>query len=240
MARRRARREVAQGPQRAPRRHRRAGDRARAASASARRSRPTRSCTCPIPTCSRRWSTSTSPRSASPRPRRWSTDEGPADAFRLPDVRASPSSPSSPKARKCARSWKVSPAVGTDPDYPDVTPRDAQALREWDTMRKAADGGVSRRCLWGPLARLGLDRGGDHRAARPGAQALAAVRLRPRRQAASSRLTPFLDLVLIWNKGISYGLFQQDGPLGQWALLALKVGRGRAAVDLAGAGRHRG
>jgi signal peptidase II len=35
------------------------------------------------------------------------------------------------------------------------------------------------------------------------------------------RLTPFLDLVLIWNKGISYGLFQQDGPLGQGALLAL-------------------
>jgi signal peptidase II len=37
------------------------------------------------------------------------------------------------------------------------------------------------------------------------------------------RLTPFLDLVLIWNRGISYGLFQQDGPLGQWALLALTV-----------------
>jgi signal peptidase II len=37
------------------------------------------------------------------------------------------------------------------------------------------------------------------------------------------RVTPFLDLVLTWNKGISYGLFQQDGPLGQWALLALKA-----------------
>ena len=37
------------------------------------------------------------------------------------------------------------------------------------------------------------------------------------------RLTPFLDLVLIWNRGISYGLFQQDGPFGQWALLALKT-----------------
>ncbi len=34
-------------------------------------------------------------------------------------------------------------------------------------------------------------------------------------------VTPFFDLVLIWNRGISYGLFQQDGPLGQWALLAL-------------------
>jgi signal peptidase II len=37
------------------------------------------------------------------------------------------------------------------------------------------------------------------------------------------RLTPFLDLVMTWNKGISYGLFQQDGPLGQWVLLAIKV-----------------
>jgi signal peptidase II len=37
------------------------------------------------------------------------------------------------------------------------------------------------------------------------------------------RLTPFLDLVLTWNTGISYGLFRQEGPLGQWALLALKA-----------------
>jgi signal peptidase II len=42
------------------------------------------------------------------------------------------------------------------------------------------------------------------------------------------RITPFLDLVLVWNKGISYGLFQQEGPLGQWVLLAIKV----AAVAL--------
>jgi len=37
------------------------------------------------------------------------------------------------------------------------------------------------------------------------------------------RLTPFFDLVLTWNTGISYGLFRQQGPLGQWALLALKL-----------------
>ncbi len=37
------------------------------------------------------------------------------------------------------------------------------------------------------------------------------------------RLTPFLDLVLVWNKGISYGLFQQQGVLGQWILLAIKA-----------------
>lgn len=36
-------------------------------------------------------------------------------------------------------------------------------------------------------------------------------------------LAPFLDLALTWNPGISYGLFQQQGPLGQWLLLAIKV-----------------
>ena len=37
------------------------------------------------------------------------------------------------------------------------------------------------------------------------------------------RLTPFLDLLLVWNTGISYGWFQQSGPAGQWALLAVKA-----------------
>ena len=34
------------------------------------------------------------------------------------------------EGRKCARSWKILPEVGSDPDYPDVTLRDAEALRE--------------------------------------------------------------------------------------------------------------
>jgi isoleucyl-tRNA synthetase len=42
------------------------------------------------------------------------------------------------QGHKCARSWKISPEVGSDPDYPDVTLRDAQALREWDAARAAA------------------------------------------------------------------------------------------------------
>jgi signal peptidase II len=36
-------------------------------------------------------------------------------------------------------------------------------------------------------------------------------------------LTPFLSLVLTWNTGISYGLFPQEGQLGQWALLGFKA-----------------
>jgi isoleucyl-tRNA synthetase len=66
------------------------------------------------------------------------SDEGPADAFRLPDVKGVAVVVKLAAGTKCARSWKVSPAVGNDPDYPQVTPRDAQALREWDTAHSRA------------------------------------------------------------------------------------------------------
>lgn len=37
------------------------------------------------------------------------------------------------------------------------------------------------------------------------------------------RLGPFFDLVLTRNTGISYGLFQTQGSVGQWVLLAFKA-----------------
>jgi isoleucyl-tRNA synthetase len=65
--------------------------------------------------------------------------EGPATAFRLPDVPGVAVVPERAHGRKCARSWKILPSVGDDPQFPDVTPRDAKALREWEAMRKAAE-----------------------------------------------------------------------------------------------------
>jgi isoleucyl-tRNA synthetase len=65
--------------------------------------------------------------------------QGPADAFRLDDVRDVAVVFAPAAGQKCARSWKISPTVGSDPQYPDVTPRDAQALREWDALQKAAE-----------------------------------------------------------------------------------------------------
>jgi isoleucyl-tRNA synthetase len=65
--------------------------------------------------------------------------EGPADAFRLDETRGVAVAPKLAAGKKCARSWKVLESVGTDPDFPDVSPRDAQALREWEAMRKAAE-----------------------------------------------------------------------------------------------------
>ena len=37
------------------------------------------------------------------------------------------------------------------------------------------------------------------------------------------RIGPFIDIILARNTGISYGLFQTHGPLGQWVLLAFKA-----------------
>jgi isoleucyl-tRNA synthetase len=66
-------------------------------------------------------------------------DEGPANAFLLPDVAGVAVVPNLAEGTKCARSWKILTSIGADPQFPDVSPRDAKALREWETMRKAAE-----------------------------------------------------------------------------------------------------
>jgi signal peptidase II len=42
-------------------------------------------------------------------------------------------------------------------------------------------------------------------------------------------LAPFLELVVVWNQGISYGLFKQHSEVGRWALVAVQIA---AAVGL--------
>jgi isoleucyl-tRNA synthetase len=64
--------------------------------------------------------------------------DGPAAAFRLDDVPGVAVEFRRAGGIKCARSWRIQPDVGADPDYPDVTPRDARALREWDAAHAAA------------------------------------------------------------------------------------------------------
>jgi isoleucyl-tRNA synthetase len=56
--------------------------------------------------------------------------EGPPHAFRLADVAGVAVLAARAAGRKCARSWRYSPLVGSDAEFPDVTPRDAAALRE--------------------------------------------------------------------------------------------------------------
>jgi len=76
--------------------------------------------------------------------------------------------------------------------------------------------------MWGPLTRFGLLVAAVS-AALDQASKLWLLYVFDLPARAPVRLTPFLDLVMTWNKGISYGLFQQDGPLGQGVLLAIKV-----------------
>jgi isoleucyl-tRNA synthetase len=60
--------------------------------------------------------------------------DAPADAFRLNEVPGVAVVVEKAVGTKCARSWKILPSVGDDPEYPDVSPRDAQALREWKAL----------------------------------------------------------------------------------------------------------
>ncbi|WP_340160694.1 isoleucine--tRNA ligase [uncultured Hoeflea sp.] len=58
------------------------------------------------------------------------TAAGPEDAFRLDDVEAVAVVPALAEGTKCARSWRITDDVGLDPEFPDVSARDAAALQE--------------------------------------------------------------------------------------------------------------
>jgi len=78
------------------------------------------------------------------------------------------------------------------------------------------------RMFWGPLSRYGLVAAAiacllDQ------ASKLYLLKVFDLAGKGAVKLMPFVDLVLTWNTGISYGWFQQEGPFGQGALLALKV-----------------
>ena len=78
------------------------------------------------------------------------------------------------------------------------------------------------RYLWGPLSAYGLSVTAIVCLADQ-ASKLWLLNVYELAQRGVVKLMPFVDLVLTWNTGISYGWFQQEGPFGQGALLALKV-----------------
>jgi len=61
-------------------------------------------------------------------------EAAPANAFRLDNVAGVAVVVEKAQGIKCARSWKILPTIGEDKDYPDVSPRDAKALREWKAL----------------------------------------------------------------------------------------------------------
>jgi isoleucyl-tRNA synthetase len=60
----------------------------------------------------------------------------PEGAFTLPDVPGVGVVVKLAQGRKCARSWRILADVGADPDFPDLSPRDAAAVREFDQRAK--------------------------------------------------------------------------------------------------------
>lgn len=89
-------------------------------------------------------------------------------------------------------------------------------------MADAAQDNLSRSFAWGPLSGFGLAIAVLACAIDQASKfwLLYGLDLPARSHVA---LTPFIELVLTWNTGISYGLFQQQGAVGQWALLAFKA-----------------
>lgn len=82
--------------------------------------------------------------------------------------------------------------------------------------------GAIRRRLWGPWSRLGFAVAAIVLAVDQAHKwwMLEVYRIAER---GTVRVAPFLDLVLVWNPGISYGLLPQDSDLGQTALVAVAV-----------------
>jgi isoleucyl-tRNA synthetase len=61
--------------------------------------------------------------------------EGPDQGFRLPEAPGVTVEPLRARGGKCARSWRILPEVGSDPRYPDLSLRDADAVAYWDAQR---------------------------------------------------------------------------------------------------------
>jgi isoleucyl-tRNA synthetase len=66
------------------------------------------------------------------------TGQPPENAFRLDDVPGVAVVFARAKGTKCARSWKILPEVGSDPEFPELSRRDAAAVRQFDARRAEA------------------------------------------------------------------------------------------------------
>lgn len=66
------------------------------------------------------------------------TSVAPTGAFTLADVPGVAVVFQKAEGQKCARCWKVLPTVGSDPEYPDLSPRDADAVRAFAKQQQAA------------------------------------------------------------------------------------------------------
>ncbi|MEQ1696728.1 MAG: isoleucine--tRNA ligase [Hyphomicrobiaceae bacterium] len=61
----------------------------------------------------------------------------PEGAFTLPDVPGVGVVPALAQGKKCARSWRITMDVGSDPAFPELSARDAAAVRAFDAGKRA-------------------------------------------------------------------------------------------------------
>ena len=63
---------------------------------------------------------------------------GEGGAFTTDEVKGVSVDPKLAEGNKCARSWRILPEVGTDPRYPELSLRDAEAVAYWDATHATA------------------------------------------------------------------------------------------------------
>ena len=64
--------------------------------------------------------------------------EPPADAFKMPEVSGVAVVSKAAVGKKCARSWRIVGDVGADSEFPELSERDAAAVREFDARQAEA------------------------------------------------------------------------------------------------------
>ena len=238
LARRRAGRQVAQGAYRARRRHRRAGDRARAeahrllARSASDRARLQ-------PGALRGGGRHRSRRSLhhlGGDARRRTRAPPMRSACRM--SRASRSIPNLAEGTKCARSWKILTNIGADPA---LSGRFAARCQGAARMGSHAQGGGmnARLSSLGPLTLFRHRRRGDRLPARSGQQALSAVRVRSRRPSAAARPVFRFRAHPQYRHQLRL-VPDRRARFGQWVLLGFKALAVAAALAVAGARRKTG
>ena len=136
----------------------------------------------------------------------------PEAAFRLPEAADVGVVVERASGVKCARSWRYFDPATASPDFPDVSPRDAEALRE---LKIAGPLAVKPPVLGGIVALVVVivDQ----------ITKIAVLSRSDQLAVDSAPLTPFLDLTLQWNRGISFSLFARNSASAETVLLALTL-----------------